>query len=83
MQGGRCTQASIAMTNLSDVPVWSAAAAAALVGTACDDAAIAAAAAAAGADIDPTADNRGPVEFKRHAARSVIRRAIARAASRA
>ncbi len=83
MEGGRCIHASIAMTNLSDVPVWSAAAAAALVGTACDDAAIADAVTAASADIDPTADNRGPVEFKRHAARIVIRRAIARAASRA
>lgn len=83
MEGGRCIQASIAMTNLSDVPVWSAAAAAALVGTACDDAAIDAAVTAASADISPTADNRGPVEFKRHAARIVIRRAIARAASRA
>jgi carbon-monoxide dehydrogenase medium subunit len=33
MEGGRCTEASIAMTNLSDTPVWSQAAGAALVGT--------------------------------------------------
>jgi carbon-monoxide dehydrogenase medium subunit len=83
MEGGRCTHAAIAMTNLSDVPVFSAAAGAALLGTACDEAALTAAVDAASADIDPTADNRGPVEFKRHAARTVIRRAIARAASRA
>jgi carbon-monoxide dehydrogenase medium subunit len=35
------------------------------------------------ADIEPVADNRGPVEFKRHVAGAVLRRAVARAASRA
>ena len=30
-------------------------------------------------DIDPGEDNRGPVEFKRHVAGVVLRRAIARA----
>ena len=81
--GGRCTAASIAMTNLSDTPVWSETAGAALVGTTLDDAARAAAVAAALAAIDPVADNRGPVEFKRHVAGVILRRAIDRAASRA
>lgn len=75
--------ASIAMTNLSDVPVWSEAAAEALVGTDCGDAAVKAAVAAMLDDIDPTEDNRGPVAFKRHAAGIVLGRAIARAWSRA
>jgi len=33
--------------------------------------------------IDPGADNRGPVAFKRHAAGAVLTRAILRARSRA
>ena len=35
------------------------------------------------ADIDPGADTRGPVAFKRHVAGVVLRRAVARAAERA
>ncbi len=80
--GTTCGAASIAMTNLSDVPVWSKAAADALVGTTCGEADIDRAVAAALADIAPTADNRGPVEFKRHVAGIVIRRAIERAWAR-
>ena len=82
-EGGRVSHASIAMTNLSDTPVWSEAAAAVLTGTDCDAAAIRAATEAALADIDPTEDNRGPVAFKRHVAGIIITRAIQRAWSRA
>lgn len=82
-EGGTCTAASIAMTNLSDTPVFSAAAGAALAGTAVDDAAIKAAMAAMLGDIDPTEDNRGPVAFKKHVAGVILRRAIERAWSRA
>jgi aerobic carbon-monoxide dehydrogenase medium subunit len=81
--GGRVTAASIAMTNLSDTPVYSAAAGAALVGTACDAAAVKAAVRVMLGDINPAADNRGPVEFKRHVAGIILGRAIARAFSRA
>ncbi|MBO0904807.1 FAD binding domain-containing protein [Jiella sonneratiae] len=81
--GTACSAASVAMTNLSDVPVWSKAAGDALVGSACGPADVGRAVAAALADIAPTADNRGPAEFKRHAAGVVIRRAIERAWSRA
>lgn len=80
--GGRVATASVAMTNLSDVPVWSAAAGAALVGSDCGPAAVKAAVAAMLGDINPSADNRGPVEFKRHVAGVVLGRAIARAWSR-
>jgi carbon-monoxide dehydrogenase medium subunit len=80
--GGKATRASVAMTNLSDVPVWSEAAGAALVGTACDKAAVDAAVKAMLADIDPVEDNRGPVEFKKQVAGAVLRRAVARAWSR-
>jgi aerobic carbon-monoxide dehydrogenase medium subunit len=80
---GKVASASIAMTNLSDVPVWSEEAGAALVGTACDAAALEAAVAAMLGDIDPAEDNRGPVAFKRHVAGVILKRAISRAWDRA
>jgi carbon-monoxide dehydrogenase medium subunit len=82
-EGGKVGAASIAMTNLSDTPIWSEAAGAALIGTACDEASVKAAVTAMLSDIDPTEDNRGPVAFKRHVAGIVLGRAIARAWSRA
>lgn len=81
--GGTCSSASIAMTNLSDTPVFSEAAGQALVGTSVDDAALDAAVAAMLGDIDPSEDNRGPIAFKKHVAGVILRRAIARAWSRA
>jgi carbon-monoxide dehydrogenase medium subunit len=81
--GATCSAASIAMTNLSDTPVWCEAAGAALVGSKLDKAAIDAAVAAMLPTIDPQEDNRGPVEFKKHVAGVMLRRAIERAASRA
>lgn len=80
---GKVSTASVAMTNLSDVPVWSEAANAALVGTECAPDAVKAAVAAMLGDIDPSEDNRGPVAFKRHVAGVVLTRAINRAWSRA
>lgn len=69
--------ASIAMTNLADTPVWSAEAGAALV-SGDKEGAVSAALAA----IDPQEDMRGPIEFKKHVAGVVLRRAIDRALSR-
>ncbi|MGY6633446.1 MAG: FAD binding domain-containing protein [Alkalilacustris sp.] len=83
MDGGRVAAAAVAMTNLADTPVFSAAAGAALIGTDCGPEAVAASVAAMLADIDPVADTRGPVAFKRHVAGVILRRAIARAATRA
>jgi len=80
---GKVAAASIAMTNLSDVPVWSEDAGEALVGTGCEAAALKAAVAAMLGDIDPTEDNRGPVAFKRHLAGIILTRAITRAWDRA
>lgn len=81
--GTTCAAASIAMTNLSDVPVWSEAAGDALTGTAVDGAAVQAAVQAVLDDIDPVEDNRGPVAFKRHVAGIILTRAIQRAWHRA
>ncbi|HSF94928.1 MAG TPA: xanthine dehydrogenase family protein subunit M [Thermohalobaculum sp.] len=83
VSGGRCASAAVAMTNLSDTPVFSADAGAALAGSDLGSAAQAAAVAAALADIDPASDNRGPAAFKKHVAGVILKRAIARAASRA
>ena len=70
--------ASVALTNLSDTPVWSES-----VGNALADGDVAGCVAAMFDAIDPVADNRGPVEFKKHVAAVMLRRAIDRAQSRA
>ncbi len=70
--------ASIAMTNLSDTPVWSKEASAALAAGDIEGAVVTAIEA-----IDPQQDMRGPIEFKKHVASIILRRAIARAQSRA
>ncbi|WP_172329119.1 xanthine dehydrogenase family protein subunit M [Mangrovicoccus sp. HB161399] len=69
--------ASVAMTNLSDTPVWSAEAGAALAAghvEGCVEAMLAA--------IDPQEDMRGPIPFKKHVAAVVLRRAIGAALAR-
>ncbi|MEM9709896.1 MAG: xanthine dehydrogenase family protein subunit M [Pseudomonadota bacterium] len=80
---GTCVEASIAMTNLSDTPIWSEAAGEALVGSQVGPDEIEAAVAAMLDDIDPQDDNRGPVAFKRHLAGVILTRAIERAWTRA
>ncbi|WP_108860471.1 xanthine dehydrogenase family protein subunit M [Ruegeria sp. Alg231-54] len=70
--------ASVAMTNLADTPVWSESASNALA-----DGDVSGCVAAMLDAIDPVADNRGPVEFKKHVAAVMLRRAIERAQSRA
>ena len=81
-QNGKVATASIAMTNLRDTPAFAEAAGDALVGTACGADDIAAAVENMQSVIDPGADNRGPVAFKRHVAGAVLIRAILRAWSR-
>lgn len=83
VSGGTCTKAAIAMTNLSDTPVFSAAAGEALIGTALGAEAQDDAAKIAIGEIEPNEDNRGPVEFKKHVAGVILRRALDRAADRA
>jgi len=83
IDNGTCSSASIALTNLADTPIYCEAATATLVGSSLDAAAIDAAVKAAVDSADPSEDNRGPVEFKKHAASVVIRCAIERAIERA
>ncbi|WP_350334666.1 FAD binding domain-containing protein [Coralliovum pocilloporae] len=81
--GDTCTSASIALTNLADIPLYCEAAVDALVGSTLDDAAIKAAVSAAVDITEPSEDNRGPIEFKKHVAGVIIRRAIDSAIARA
>lgn len=71
-------QASVAMTNLADTPIWSADAGAALAEGDVEGTVVAMMAA-----IDPGADMKGPVAFKKQVAAVILRRAIDRAQSRA
>jgi aerobic carbon-monoxide dehydrogenase medium subunit len=83
MSGGRCASASIALTNVADTALYAAAAGQALVGSPLDEAAVAAALKHATAIAAPAADGRGPADFRRYVAGVMVRRAIARAKSRA
>ena len=83
VEAGKCSAASVALTNLSDTPVYCEDAVDALVGSTLDDAAIKAAVTAAVDASDPVADTRGPVEFKKHVAGIIVRKAITSAIARA
>lgn len=83
VEAGKCSAASVALTNLSDTPVYCEDAVDALVGSTLDDAAIKAAVTAAVDASDPVADTRGPVEFKKHVAGIIVRKAIISAIARA
>lgn len=80
---GNCSAASIAMTNLADTPIYCEAASDLLVGSSLDADTLAMVVAACVEVIEPVDDNRGPVEFKKHVASVVLKRAIDRAWSRA
>lgn len=83
MDGGRCGQASIALTNVGQTPLWAEAAGAALVGTGLDAAAVASAVALAREITEPVSDMRGPADYRTHVAGIMVERAIARARARA
>jgi carbon-monoxide dehydrogenase medium subunit len=83
LEGGTCGQAAVALTNLAMIPLHAEAAGQALVGTAVDQAAVDAAVAAAVAITDPAADMRGPVDYRKHVAGVMTRRAIETALRRA
>jgi len=83
MDGGSCAAASVALTNLSDTPVYCADAVDILVGSSVDDATVAAAVKAAIDASDPVADTRGPVDFKKYVAGVIVKKAIESARSRA
>jgi carbon-monoxide dehydrogenase medium subunit len=80
---GKCSSASIALTNVADTPLWAEDASNALVGTDLGPAAVAAAVDAAKAITDPASDGRGPAEYRTHVAGIMVQRAIETARQRA
>jgi aerobic carbon-monoxide dehydrogenase medium subunit len=83
MDGGVIGDAGIGLCAVGAEHFVSTGAEAALRGQAPGDDAIAAAAAAAAADCNPTTDQRGPAEYKRHLAGELTARALRRAIARA
>ena len=83
MNGDICTAARIALTNVSSVPMRALGAEQALIGQQLSAAVLEAAGQAAAAECDPTADLRGPIEYKRDLTRVITKRAIRKAAERA
>ena len=83
MANGVCTSAAIALTNVADTPLLAQHASEALVGTGVNEGAIGEAARRAQGITNPSADVRGPVDFRVHLAGVMVRRAIARAKERA
>ena len=83
MEAGKCSAASVALTNLSDTPVYCEEAVDTLVGSTLDEAVIKAAVIAAVDASDPVADTRGPVEFKKYVAGIIVKKAITSAIARA
>ncbi|HYG89901.1 MAG TPA: xanthine dehydrogenase family protein subunit M [Azospirillum sp.] len=81
--GATITAAAVALTNLADTPLFAQAAGDALVGTAGDEAAAARAAEAAKSLMNPAGDGRGPADYRASVGAVMVRRAIARALTRA
>lgn len=83
VNGGRCEEAAVTLTNLGPTPINATAAADALTGSSVDDAAIDEAARRAADIADPADDMHGPREFRKQMAGEMTRRAIRDALSRA
>lgn len=83
MEGGKVQTCSIGLTNLSDKSLLAEKAASSVVGSTLDDVSLKNAAAAAEAVMAPAADERGPVEYRRHVGGIMVMRALKRAAGKA
>lgn len=83
MSGGKCTWASIGLTNVADTPLWAEEASKVLVGTTLDKAALDKAVSLAEAITSPASDGRGPPEYRTKMAGVMLRRAAERAKARA
>jgi len=83
MSGGKCTAAAIGLTNVAETPLLASDASNALIGSTMDKAAIDKAVAAAEAITNPAHDARGTPQYRTKMAGVMLRRAIARAMTRA
>ena len=82
VENGVCSSASIALTNLSDTPVYCSDAVSMLIGKQIDDSLLSEVTKSCVEQSDPVADQRGPVEFKKYVAGIVINKALKRAFER-
>ncbi len=82
-QSGVCTKAGIGLTNVGPTPIEAAKAEQFLIGKKLDAQTIAQAAQLASDESQPSADLRGPAEYKRGLVKEFTKRALARAAERA
>lgn len=83
LRGSTVSQARIALTNVSPVPMRATDAESELTGKALSDEVLEAAGRAAAAQSEPSADLRGSEDYKRDLTRILTRRAIQKAAARA
>jgi carbon-monoxide dehydrogenase medium subunit len=83
MQAGKVATCSIGLTNLSETPLLAEDAARAVIGSGLDEATLQQAATMAEKIMSPSADSRGPVEYRKHVGGIMVMRALKRAAARA
>lgn len=82
LSGGKVETCSIGLTNLSETALLAEDAANTVVGTSLDEATLQKAAGLARAIMQPAADGRGPVEYRKHVGGVMVMRALKRAAAR-
>lgn len=83
VSGGKVASCAIGLTNVGDTALFAKDAAAILTGSSLDDATVGKAVAAAEAITSPASDAHGPAEYRTKMAGVMLRRALARAKSRA
>lgn len=81
LSGGKVETCRIGLTNLSETPLLAEDAAASVIGTALDDLTLKRAAELAEGIMQPAADGRGPVEYRKHVGGIMVMRALKRAAA--
>ena len=82
VDNGVCSSASIALTNLSDTPIYCSDAVSMLIGKQIDHSLLSEVSKSCVEKSDPVADQRGPVEFKKYVAGIVVNKALKRAFDR-
>ncbi|MDL2398862.1 FAD binding domain-containing protein [Rhizobium mayense] len=83
ISGGKIESCRIGLTNLSETALLAEDAAAAVIGTSLDEATLQKASGLAQQIMQPAADGRGPVEYRKHVGGIMVMRALKRAAARA
>ncbi|MDL2409194.1 xanthine dehydrogenase family protein subunit M [Rhizobium calliandrae] len=83
ISGGMVDSCRIGLTNLSETALLAEDAAAAVIGTSLDEATLQKAGGLAQQVMQPAADGRGPVEYRKHVGGIMVMRALKRAAARA